>query len=182
MSLNGSAPTSPCQGRPIPTLPKPKSTLAARTSRDFRCSFPRSGRSFSKAPTSSALVSASTRTCCRTSAAGSAWSTARKCRFSAAARSTAARGTTNFGALVVGTNDKPGVVADEATMAVARVKQNILRAVVVRRDRDRRRSDWPHRKLAGGRRLHLRDLTLSRRQELSRRCLGSCHGPRRSGW
>jgi hypothetical protein len=33
---------------------------------------------------------------------------------------------TNFGALVVGTNDKPGVVADEAAMAVARVKQNIL--------------------------------------------------------
>ncbi len=33
---------------------------------------------------------------------------------------------TNFGALVVGTNDKPGVVAEEATMAVARVKQNIL--------------------------------------------------------
>jgi hypothetical protein len=32
---------------------------------------------------------------------------------------------TNFGGLVVGTNDKPGVVADEALMAVGRVKQNI---------------------------------------------------------
>ena len=33
---------------------------------------------------------------------------------------------TNFGGLVVGTNDKAGVVADEAIMAVARVKQNVL--------------------------------------------------------
>ncbi len=32
---------------------------------------------------------------------------------------------TNFGGLVVGTNDKPGVVDDEALMAVGRVKQNI---------------------------------------------------------
>jgi hypothetical protein len=34
---------------------------------------------------------------------------------------------TNFGGLVVGTNDKPGVVDDEAVMAVGRVKQNLWR-------------------------------------------------------
>jgi hypothetical protein len=34
---------------------------------------------------------------------------------------------TNFGGLVVGTNDEDGVVEDEAVMAVGRVKQNILR-------------------------------------------------------
>lgn len=34
---------------------------------------------------------------------------------------------TNFGGLVVGTNDKRGVVPDEALMAVGRVKQNIWR-------------------------------------------------------
>lgn len=34
-------------------------------------------------------------------------------------------GNTNIGGLVIGTNDKPGVVSDSATMAVARVKQNI---------------------------------------------------------
>lgn len=34
-------------------------------------------------------------------------------------------GSTNFGGLVVGTNDKRGVVPDEALMAVGRVKQNI---------------------------------------------------------
>jgi hypothetical protein len=33
---------------------------------------------------------------------------------------------TNVGGLVVGTNDKPGVVSQTATMGVARVKQNIL--------------------------------------------------------
>lgn len=36
-------------------------------------------------------------------------------------------GNTNFGGLVVGTNDRRNVVADEAMMAVGRVKQNILR-------------------------------------------------------
>jgi hypothetical protein len=36
-------------------------------------------------------------------------------------------GNTNFGGLVVGTNDKRNVVANEAVMAVGRVKQNILR-------------------------------------------------------
>jgi len=36
-------------------------------------------------------------------------------------------GNTNFGGLVVGTNDKLGVVEDEAVMAVARVKQNLWR-------------------------------------------------------
>ena len=36
-------------------------------------------------------------------------------------------GNTNFGGLVVGTNDKEGVVDDEAVMAVGRVKQNIWR-------------------------------------------------------
>ena len=36
-------------------------------------------------------------------------------------------GNTNFGGLVVGTNDKRGVVADEAVMAVGRVKQNVGR-------------------------------------------------------
>jgi hypothetical protein len=36
-------------------------------------------------------------------------------------------GNTNFGGLIVGTNDKRGVVADEALIAVSRVKQNILR-------------------------------------------------------
>ena len=35
-------------------------------------------------------------------------------------------GDTNAGALVAGTNDKEGVVPDEALMAVGRVKQNIL--------------------------------------------------------
>ena len=35
-------------------------------------------------------------------------------------------GDTNAGALVAGTNDKPGVVPDEALMAVGRLKQNIL--------------------------------------------------------
>ena len=34
-------------------------------------------------------------------------------------------GHTNFGGLVVGTNDKRGVVANEALMAVGRVKQNL---------------------------------------------------------
>lgn len=34
-------------------------------------------------------------------------------------------GNTNVGALVAGTNDKPGVVPDEAVMATGRVKQNI---------------------------------------------------------
>jgi hypothetical protein len=33
---------------------------------------------------------------------------------------------TNFGGLVVGTSDKPGVVSDDAFMAVGRVKQNIF--------------------------------------------------------
>lgn len=36
-------------------------------------------------------------------------------------------GNTNFGGLVVGTNDKDGVVSDEALMAVGRVKQNVGR-------------------------------------------------------
>jgi hypothetical protein len=36
-------------------------------------------------------------------------------------------GNTNFGGLAVGTNDKAGVVDDEAIIAVGRVKQNILR-------------------------------------------------------
>ena len=36
-------------------------------------------------------------------------------------------GQTNFGGLVVGTNDKRGVVADENVMAVGRVKQNLWR-------------------------------------------------------
>jgi hypothetical protein len=36
-------------------------------------------------------------------------------------------GNTNVGALVVGTNDRAGVVDDEAVMAVARVKQNLWR-------------------------------------------------------
>ncbi|MGH9201853.1 MAG: DUF5916 domain-containing protein, partial [Vicinamibacterales bacterium] len=35
-------------------------------------------------------------------------------------------GDTNFGTLVVGANDKRGVVDDEATMAVARVRQNLF--------------------------------------------------------
>ena len=34
---------------------------------------------------------------------------------------------TNFGALLVGTNDRPGVVDNRATMAVGRVKQNLWR-------------------------------------------------------
>jgi len=34
-------------------------------------------------------------------------------------------GNTNFGSLVAGTNDQPGVVEDETVMAVGRVKQNI---------------------------------------------------------
>ena len=36
-------------------------------------------------------------------------------------------GNTSFGGLTVGTNDKPGVVSDEALMAVGRVKQNVGR-------------------------------------------------------
>lgn len=36
-------------------------------------------------------------------------------------------GQTNFGGLVVGANDKPGIVADRSVMAAARVKQNIWR-------------------------------------------------------
>jgi len=36
-------------------------------------------------------------------------------------------GNTNFGGLVVGTSDTPGIVADKAVMAVGRVKQNIWR-------------------------------------------------------
>jgi hypothetical protein len=36
-------------------------------------------------------------------------------------------GNTNFGGLAVGTNDKAGVVDEEAIMAVGRLKQNILR-------------------------------------------------------
>ena len=34
---------------------------------------------------------------------------------------------TNFGGLIVGTNDRPGVVPDETAMAVGRVKQNLWR-------------------------------------------------------
>lgn len=36
-------------------------------------------------------------------------------------------GNTNFGSLIVGTNDKPGVVEDQTLMAVGRVKQNLWR-------------------------------------------------------
>ena len=36
-------------------------------------------------------------------------------------------GNTNVGALLVGTNDRAGVVDDEAVMAVTRVKQNVWR-------------------------------------------------------
>lgn len=36
-------------------------------------------------------------------------------------------GSTNFGGLVIGTNDEEGVVADEAVMTVGRVKQNLWR-------------------------------------------------------
>ena len=57
-------------------------------------------------------------------------------------------------------------------MAVGRVKQNIWRESWVGGDRDGRRSARPPRQLAGRRRLHLRDVAVSRRQELSRRRLG----------
>jgi hypothetical protein len=36
-------------------------------------------------------------------------------------------GSTNFGGLIIGTNDKEGVVNDEAVMSVGRVKQNLWR-------------------------------------------------------
>jgi hypothetical protein len=60
-------------------------------------------------------------------------------------------GDTNFGGLVVGTNDEPGVVDDEATMAVVRVKQNILQeswvgAIATAGDPLGRSGSW----LAGG--------------------------------
>ena len=58
-------------------------------------------------------------------------------------------GNTNFGGLVVGTDEEPGVVEKEAGMAVGRVKQNIWRRVVGRRDRHRRRSAGPTGQLAG---------------------------------
>ena len=58
---------------------------------------------------------------------------------------------TNFGGLVVGTNDQAGVVDDEAVMAVGRVKQNIWReswvgAIATVGDPLGRRGAW----LAGG--------------------------------
>jgi hypothetical protein len=60
-------------------------------------------------------------------------------------------GNTNFGGLVVATNDKDGVVDDETFMAVGRVKQNILReswvgAIATVGDSLGRRGSW----LAGG--------------------------------
>lgn len=60
-------------------------------------------------------------------------------------------GNTNFGGLVVGTNDQREVVADEALMAVGRVKQNIWRessvgAIATVGDPLGRRGSW----LAGG--------------------------------
>jgi hypothetical protein len=60
-------------------------------------------------------------------------------------------GNTNFGGLVVGTNDKDGIVADKTFMAVGRVKQNILReswvgAIATVGDPLGRRGSW----LAGG--------------------------------
>jgi hypothetical protein len=56
-------------------------------------------------------------------------------------------GHTNFGGVVVGTNDKPDVVADEAVMAIGRVKQNILReswvgAIVTFGDPVGRQGSW----------------------------------------
>ena len=81
-------------------------------------------------------------------------------------------GDTNFGGLVVGTNDKRGVVPDEAVMAVGRVKQNIwseswLGAIATVGD-----PLGAQRQLAGRRRLHVCDLALSRRQELPGRRVG----------
>jgi hypothetical protein len=60
-------------------------------------------------------------------------------------------GSTNFGGLVVGTNDQRDVVADEALMAVGRVKQNIWRessvgAIATVGDPVGRQGSW----LAGG--------------------------------
>ena len=49
-------------------------------------------------------------------------------------------GSTNFGGLVVGTNDKAGVVDDEAVMAVGAREAEPLAGVVGRRHRDGRRS------------------------------------------
>lgn len=60
-------------------------------------------------------------------------------------------GGTNFGALVVGTNDKRGVVDDEAMMTVARVRQNLFEqswvgAIATMGDPLGRKGSW----LAGG--------------------------------
>jgi hypothetical protein len=56
-------------------------------------------------------------------------------------------GHTNFGALVVGTNDRRGVVEDEAVMAVGRIKQNVgreswLGAIVTTGDPLDRKGSW----------------------------------------
>ena len=68
-----------------------------------------------------------TRTCCRTSAGASASSRGSEVPIIAGGKVNGRVGNTNFGGLVVGTNDKRGVVDDEAVMAVGRVKQNLWR-------------------------------------------------------
>ena len=89
---------------------------------------------------------------------------------------------TNVGGLLVGTNDKDGVVDDEAVMAVGRVKQNVGRESWVGGIAHGRRSAGPIRQLVGRRRCHLRDVAVSRRQELPGRRLGTgdrSRGPRK---
>ena len=90
-------------------------------------------------------------------------------------------GNTNVGALVVGTNAKPGVVADEALHGRRRGSN--------RTSGPNRRSApsprWATRsgrvgKLAGRRRFHVRHVPLSRRQELARRRVGARDGPART--
>ena len=82
---------------------------------------------------------------------------------------------TNVGALVAGTNDKPGVVPDESVMAAARVKQNIwseswLGAIATVGDPLGRSGSW-----LGGVRLHVCDIGIPRRQESARRRVGPGH-------
>ena len=87
-------------------------------------------------------------------------------------------GQTNFGGLVVRTREETGV-APASTMAVVRVKQNVLAESSRRLHRDTRRSPGPQRELGSRGGLHVPDLALPRRQELQRRRVGPRHGPRR---
>ena len=89
-------------------------------------------------------------------------------------------GETNFGGLVAGTNDKRGVVDDNALMAVGRVKRNLWRESWVGAIATVGDPVGRARQLACRRRFHLCDLALPRRQEFPGRRLGAGDWSRRS--